>query len=439
MNELPIQQYYVLPYDRWEGYEAERQQVLRALQNVKHVVFLTTDVHATLVNDARFETLDPGGPRNSGILDITVVPAATANLELEIKTEVGVPGTGALADSAFFEPAAAGRRREALLDPRPVQLRPGEGHREPADDHAQGHQRAATAERREAVRPFVLNYTKSEPPQPFLCSRVVRDRACLRPGSPATLALAAPASAARSVPHGFVGVTGARVASAPADAQDAQWDVMASSGIESVRADFSWPTMQGRRGEPLDFTRSDALVRRATLRNVSLLPVVNEAPRWARAYKRREKSPPRLNSDYASFIAGSWSATARAAASGPRTPPCRSGRCASGRSGTSRTCARTGTPPRRAAGATRLGTASCCAAPTGPSRCATPARRWSSRGSPSAPGRRSRSSTPSAASRAPSTWPRSRSSRRRSGARCSPRSSSATRSRRAGTGASRSI
>ena len=121
----------------------------------------------------------------------------------------------------------------------------------------------------------------------------------------ATLALAAPASAARSVPHGFVGVHWSyELASAPADAQDAQWDVMASSGIESVRADFSWPVMQGGRGEPLDFTRSDALVRRATLRNVSLLPVVNEAPRWARAYKRRDKSPPRRNSDYASFIAG---------------------------------------------------------------------------------------------------------------------------------------
>ena len=121
----------------------------------------------------------------------------------------------------------------------------------------------------------------------------------------ATLALAAPASAARSVPHGFVGVHWSyELASAPADAQDAQWDVMASSGIESVRADFSWPVMQDGREEPLDFTRSDALVRRATLRNVSLLPVVNEAPRWARAYKRRDKSPPRLNSDYASFIAG---------------------------------------------------------------------------------------------------------------------------------------
>ena len=58
MNEMPIQQYYVLPYDRWEGFEAERQQLLRELQSVKNVIFLTTDVHATLVNDARFQTLE---------------------------------------------------------------------------------------------------------------------------------------------------------------------------------------------------------------------------------------------------------------------------------------------------------------------------------------------------------------------------------------------
>ena len=104
MNELPIQQYYVLPYDRWEGYEAERQRVLRALQDVTNIVFLTTDVHATLVNDARFQTLEPGGPRNSGLLDVTVGSAATANLGLEISDATGVPGAGMLADTAFFEP-----------------------------------------------------------------------------------------------------------------------------------------------------------------------------------------------------------------------------------------------------------------------------------------------------------------------------------------------
>jgi alkaline phosphatase D len=109
VNELPIQQYYVLPYDRWEGYEAERQSMLRFLsENVKNVVFLTTDVHATLVNDARFQTLEQGGARNSGILDVTVGPASTANFGIEIDDTVNRPGTGELVDSAFFEPPPPG-------------------------------------------------------------------------------------------------------------------------------------------------------------------------------------------------------------------------------------------------------------------------------------------------------------------------------------------
>jgi phosphodiesterase/alkaline phosphatase D-like protein len=104
MNELPIQQYYVLPYDRWEGFEAERQRVLTELQGVKNVIFLTTDVHATLVNDARFQTLESGGAKNSGIMDVTVGPVATANFALEIDGTTGQPGSAALVDDLFFTP-----------------------------------------------------------------------------------------------------------------------------------------------------------------------------------------------------------------------------------------------------------------------------------------------------------------------------------------------
>ena len=59
MNELPIQQFYALPYDRWEGYAYERLQLLNALQNtnIDHLVFLTTDVHAGLANVVRERTL----------------------------------------------------------------------------------------------------------------------------------------------------------------------------------------------------------------------------------------------------------------------------------------------------------------------------------------------------------------------------------------------
>ena len=108
MNEMPIQQYYVLPYDRWEGFEAERQQILRELQGVKNVIFLTTDVHATLVNDARFQTLESGGAQNSGIMDVTVGPVATANYGLEIDQVTGQPGSYNLVDSAFFTPPPPG-------------------------------------------------------------------------------------------------------------------------------------------------------------------------------------------------------------------------------------------------------------------------------------------------------------------------------------------
>jgi alkaline phosphatase D len=108
MNELPIQQYYILPYDRWEGFEAERQRVLRELQNVNNVIFLTTDVHATLVNDARFQTLESGGAKDSGILDVTVGPVATANFAREIDGTTEQPGSAALVDSGFLTPPPPG-------------------------------------------------------------------------------------------------------------------------------------------------------------------------------------------------------------------------------------------------------------------------------------------------------------------------------------------
>ena len=108
MNEMPIQQYYVLPYDRWEGFEAERKQILRELQSVKNVIFLTTDVHATLINDARFQTLEQGGAQNSGIMDVTVGPVATANYALEIDQTTGQQGSGGLVDTAFFTPPPPG-------------------------------------------------------------------------------------------------------------------------------------------------------------------------------------------------------------------------------------------------------------------------------------------------------------------------------------------
>jgi alkaline phosphatase D len=105
MNEVPIQQFFALPYDRWEGYAAERAKLLTFLKNnVKNTIFLTTDVHANLVNDARFQTFpSQGGPTNSGITDVTTGPVGTGTFSKEIDNATGRPGSGGLVDSLFFD------------------------------------------------------------------------------------------------------------------------------------------------------------------------------------------------------------------------------------------------------------------------------------------------------------------------------------------------
>jgi alkaline phosphatase D len=110
MNETPIQQFYALPYDRWEGYAAERTKLLTYLRDhVKNVVFLTTDVHANFVNDARLQTLEEGGPVNTGILDITTGPVATKSFAKEIDDAAGRADAGDLITKAFFKaPPPAG-------------------------------------------------------------------------------------------------------------------------------------------------------------------------------------------------------------------------------------------------------------------------------------------------------------------------------------------
>lgn len=53
INELPIQQFFAAPYDRWEGYAAERAEILDFIREkgIPNVIFLTTDIHANLAND----------------------------------------------------------------------------------------------------------------------------------------------------------------------------------------------------------------------------------------------------------------------------------------------------------------------------------------------------------------------------------------------------
>ena len=104
VNEVPIQQFYALPYDRWEGYAAERERLLRFLQsNVRNVVFLTTDTHANLVNEVRYKTLG-GAPEGTGIWEVVTGPVATNSFAKEIDGYLSQKGAGTAIGALFFKP-----------------------------------------------------------------------------------------------------------------------------------------------------------------------------------------------------------------------------------------------------------------------------------------------------------------------------------------------
>jgi alkaline phosphatase D len=106
MNEVPIQQYYALPYDRWEGYEAERRRLMDFItgNQVRNVVFLTTDVHGNLVNPIKFSTLgEQGPPVDTGIFDFVTGPVATKTFHEEVADVFGSEGSANLVRSVVLK------------------------------------------------------------------------------------------------------------------------------------------------------------------------------------------------------------------------------------------------------------------------------------------------------------------------------------------------
>ena len=96
----------------------------------------------------------------------------------------------------------------------------------------------------------------------------------------AVLAVAAPAEA-RSVPRGWLGVTIDGPLTEPGTAYAGEWDLMASSGVETVRVAFDWRQAQAAAGGAISFADSDAVVVAAAARRLPVLPVVHRTPDWA--------------------------------------------------------------------------------------------------------------------------------------------------------------
>ena len=114
----------------------------------------------------------------------------------------------------------------------------------------------------------------------------------------AALVLAAPASA-RSVPRGWLGVQVDGPLAAAGNPFASEWDLMAASGVETVRVAFDWRAAQPVAGGPISFTDMDALVASAATRHLPVLPVVHRTPAWAGA---GPASAPSGTAAYAAFV-----------------------------------------------------------------------------------------------------------------------------------------
>ena len=83
LGGLPIQQYWAQPYDRWEGYAAERTELLNFIRDngIHNVVFLATDSHANFTNEVVVDTFTDPYPIAR---EFVTGPIATFTLEQDI-------------------------------------------------------------------------------------------------------------------------------------------------------------------------------------------------------------------------------------------------------------------------------------------------------------------------------------------------------------------
>jgi alkaline phosphatase D len=84
-NDVPLSYFGVLPYDRWDGYDAERQALLNFIDahEIRGVVFLTTDFHSNWYNPDLLEYFRRERPDYDLANDVLVAEA--------IVGPVGVP------------------------------------------------------------------------------------------------------------------------------------------------------------------------------------------------------------------------------------------------------------------------------------------------------------------------------------------------------------
>lgn len=95
VNEVPITQIFVLPYDRWDGYIAEREDILGYIRDntIDNVVFLTTDIHANIGAHVYVDITEDND--NPVAYEVVAGPIQTCTLDCEVEKIRG-EGQGAV-------------------------------------------------------------------------------------------------------------------------------------------------------------------------------------------------------------------------------------------------------------------------------------------------------------------------------------------------------
>ena len=108
INEVTMSQLFALPYDRWEGYQAERTELLEFIrdEDIENVVFLTTDIHANWAAPLYRDIADYEDTKGIAY-EVVSGPVQTCTLKCEFDK---VAGEGATED--FF----GGLKQVELVD-----------------------------------------------------------------------------------------------------------------------------------------------------------------------------------------------------------------------------------------------------------------------------------------------------------------------------------
>jgi hypothetical protein len=110
------------------------------------------------------------------------------------------------------------------------------------------------------------------------------------------------AAAKRTVPRGWLGMVVDGPMTEPGYPSAGEWDMLAASGAESVRAAFDWRQIQPASAASTDLGATDRVMLAAAQRGLTVLPIVEGTPDWAALHPGDPASPPRDRADYGRLL-----------------------------------------------------------------------------------------------------------------------------------------